>query len=462
MIAGALLVGTALAGAVARGTIGAPATTAPVTYSAPPGSRVSFRGTLDRKTVLRGRDGTARIELAIAAAPDDAAVARRPTDVAIVLDRSGSMAGEKIEHARAAVAELLAALGPQDRFALVTYSDGAAVSIPLIRTTDAGEWSATVAGIQPEGGTNMASGLDLGLDLIGRVREDGRVPHLILISDGLANQGDYSLEGLTTRARRAASGEFMLSTIGVGADFNESLMSALADAGTGNYYYLRDAKDLGPVFAREFDAARTTVASGLAVEIRPSAGVQVLDAAGYPLERTGDAVVFRPGSLFAGQDRRIWVTLAVPNREVGEVELGKFTLSYGAGVDRVELGFAEAPRLACVAGEDDFYAGVDKGAWGRSVVVDSYNKMQEEVARDVKAGRKDAALAKVQQFRDETGAMNARIQSAPVAEQLKSADALSAAVSGAFVGDDQAAKQNELSKSSGMHALDARRAGSKK
>ena len=67
----------------------------------------------------------------------------------------------------------------------------------------------------------------------------------------------------------------MLTTVGVGADFNEYLMTALADAGTGNYYYLKAGDDLASVFAREFDAARATVASGLAVRIEPADGVRV-------------------------------------------------------------------------------------------------------------------------------------------------------------------------------------------
>ena len=113
-----------------------------------------------------------------------------------------------------------------------------------------------MATIVPDGGTNMSSGLDLGLDTIDRMRASGRTSRAILISDGLANQGDATPEGLLRRAGRAARGEYVLTTVGVGADFNEYLMSALADAGTGNYYYLNRSDDLGSVFAREFDAAR--------------------------------------------------------------------------------------------------------------------------------------------------------------------------------------------------------------
>jgi Ca-activated chloride channel homolog len=465
--AGALLLVTAAAGVAARGrtAIFPVPTNGKVTFAAPATGTVSFTGTLDRGAVLLGHDGIARMELVIAAAPDKAAAAvRRATDVVIILDRSGSMGGEKIEHARAAIRELLTQLGPQDRFALVTYSDTAAVTIPpsSVDNQTRTAWLGTIAEIQPNGGTNMASGLDLGIDLIERSRTAGSVPHVVLISDGLANQGDATPEGLTRRARRAAQGEYMLSTVGVGTDFNEYLMTALADAGTGNYYYLRNAEDLASVFARELDAARTTVASALAVQIAPARGVRVVDAAGYPLELAGDTVVFRPGSLFAGQERRIWVTLAVPHEAVGEYDLGRFSVAYGDGDHRTTLSFADAPRIACVQGEDQFYANVDVPAWSRSVVVDAYNKMQDEVAREVQAGRRDAARGAIARYKAETAAMNARLQSAPVAAQLHAADKLEGQVADAFQGADQAQRQNELSKETSAQALDARRAGSKK
>ena len=246
------------------------------------------------------------------------------------------------------------------------------------------------------------------------------MPHVILISDGLANQGDATPEGLLRRARRAAQGEYMLSSVGVGADFNEYLMTALADAGTGNYYFVQDPRELTGVFAREFDAARTTVASGLAVEIEPASGVRVVDAAGYPLETAGNAVVFRPGSLFAGQERRIWLTLEVPHDALGEYDLGRFSVAYGEPERRTVLSLSDVPRIACVQGEAEFYSDIDADAWTRSVVVDAYNAMQDDVARAVKSGRRDEALGRLRKFADETATMNAHIQSAPVAQQLRS------------------------------------------
>jgi Ca-activated chloride channel family protein len=464
-IAGALLGATALAGAGAArrspGTTGGPAH-----VTAPGTGPVTFTGTLDRTSVLRGGDGVVRMELVMRAAKEpDRVIARRPTDLVVVLDRSGSMTGEKIEHAKAAVRELTSQLGTEDRFALVTYSNWATLAIPLALATPAARagWLETVASIGPDGGTNISGGLDLAMDLVEASRGAGRAARAILISDGLANQGDPSNEGLVRRAGRAARGEYVLSTVGVGADFNEYLMTALADAGTGNYYFLRGGADLASVFAREFDAARTTVASALAVDITPADGVRVVDAGGYPLEHAGTNVRFRPGALFAGQERRVWVTLSMPHEGVGEHDLGRVSLAYADGGGRsTTLALDGLPRVACVAREDDFYAGIDKEAWTRSMVVDSYNEMQEEVAREVKAGRRDAALGRLREFKDKAAAMNQRLQAPAVAAQIGTADRLERDVMSAFEGADQAAKQNDLSKTRSAEALDSRRVGAKK
>jgi Ca-activated chloride channel family protein len=459
---GALVLGTALMGAVVRVRGSTPAAASRASFVAPGGGPVSFSGTLDRTAVLRGGDGLVRMELVIGgeARPDDARV---PTDLVVVLDRSGSMAGEKIANATAAVRALIAELAPADRFALVTYSTGAALAVPLGPADERARtgWLGSVAGVTADGNTNMSSGLELALDVVERGRLPGRVPRVILISDGLANQGDASPEGLARRARRAAEGEYMLSTIGVGADFNEYLMRALADAGTGNYYYLASASGLEDVFAREFGGARATVASGLAVDIAPAAGVRVVDAGGYPLETSGQAVTFRPGALFAGQTRHVWVTFAVPSATLGRRDLGRFTLAYAEGAERRTLGFEEEPVVECVGDPDVFYGAIDREGWTRSILFDAYNQAKEKAARAVKAGRRDEARQALDAFRKEAEGLNARVQSAPVRENLRALGYVEGSVDAAFEGADQAGKQNELSKSMSAEALDARRAGSK-
>jgi Ca-activated chloride channel family protein len=425
---------------------------------------VSLSGELEGTKLLRGGDGFARLELAIAGRTEErlAGPRRVPTDVLVILDRSGSMEGEKIEHARAAVRALLRQLGPDDRFALASYASEARIDSPLVPVTAGSIESleAKVDRIAALGGTNLSSGLDLGLGSVLASREPGRAARVIVISDGLANEGDSSREGLIGRVRRAASREWVVTAVGVGEDFDESLMSALADAGTGNFYYLDQARDLAGVFAREFDAARATIASALEIEVTPAAGVRVVDAAGYPLETRGSSLVFSPGALFAGQERRIWLTLAV-SEDHGEQSLGKIALHYDRDGLRESLELPDSFRVAWAERPAEVAAALAPEAWSRSVSQEAYGALENRVAEAVKSGERDRALSLIDEFESKVGALNGTVQSAPVAKKLEEAKSLRDDVSGAFDGAGQAEKQNRLSKAKMQSGYDKRRAGAK-
>lgn len=433
-------------------------------FAAPGGAPVAFSGRLDRGAVVVGGDGRVMMELVLAA-EERPPLGRTPTDMVVVLDRSGSMGdGVKMTYARSAVRELVSRLQAGDRFALVAYSDRAELSIPLAPATREarGGWLRIVDGIGPGGGTAMSLGLDAALDVLAHSDSVGRATRVLLISDGLANQGDASFAGLTGRAGLASRREAAVSTIGVGEDFNEYLMSAIADAGTGNYYYLQDVERLAQVFTAELETGSETVASAVAISIETAAGVRVVEAAGYPLERRGNTTTFRPGSLFSGQERRIWVTLEVPRDSPGEVPLGTFRASYLDGGETRLAAFAEVPAVDCVRDEARYYAAIDGDAWARSATEEDFNRVQLEVAKNVREGRRDQALAEISAYRLDKEQMNQRLQRSDVAEKLEELKRLEADVADAFEGAEQKHKQNLLSKQRQAESLDGRRPGSKK
>jgi Ca-activated chloride channel family protein len=452
-----LALATLVLGVLTRAGTGAPHPEA-LNFSAPP-SQVAFEGRLDRAAVLRGGDGVVRMQVVMRAEErPHGAPPRVPTDLVVVLDRSGSMNGRKIEHARAAIRELIARLGGDDRFGLVTYSNGAALEIPLARATAQArtDWLRAVDAITPQGATNLSAGLELGLERVEARAEADRVPRVILISDGLANRGDSSVRGLTVRASRAARGEYTLSAVGVGLNFNEELMSSIADAGTGNYYYLESAEDLSHVFALEFGAARSTVASALELRIEPAAGVRVLDAAGYPLEVRESEVVVRPGSLFAGQERRIWLTLAVGGDALGAHELGRFALAYTDGGRRREVSFAANPVVTRVAGERDYLLAVDRPQFEQAVKQEGYGRLQQKVSGYVRRGLFNEADSAIDAFVESHEELNRALGSEAVAEEIARARELKRDAKGAA---SSPAKQNAFGKKKGYEARKMRRMG---
>jgi Ca-activated chloride channel homolog len=433
----------------------------PVVLTRSEGSKVGVAATLDRSAVALGGDGLVRVEVTMKA-DDVAERARVDSDFLVVLDRSGSMSGDRIEKARGAVLALIDQLSERDRLGLVIFDGSAERLIPLEAAATAAKarWRGLVRGIEPGGGTNLSDGLDQGLALLEAGRQPGRAGRILLLSDGEANAGDVSPEGLRARGQRAARAELVLSTVGIGEGFNEYLMAQVADAGTGNFHYLASADKLGSIIERELSSTRATVASALSVAIAPSKGVEVLDAGGYPLERAGDTVTFRPGSLFSGQERRVWVTLRVPAGQEQDVALGPLTLRYLEGGAERALSPGTALAVSCVKDENVALSAIDKVAWERAVVQEEWGRVQQDVARAVREGKRDEARGWLSQYQAKQAAVNASVGSAAVDSTLTESRALERQVEDAFHGVDQAGKQNVFSKENLAKSRGLRRIGS--
>jgi len=361
---------------------------------------LSFEGRLDRGAVHVGGDGEVHLELTARGAElPERSILRRPTDVVVVLDRSGSMGGDPLTKALAAIRELVGQLSAEDRFALITYSNGSDLVVPLGLASETARdvWIGRLGTIGADGGTNMSAGLDRAHDLVSATRAAGRVARVVLLSDGHANQGDATPEGLSQRSARAVSGEYVLSTVGVGEGFDERLMTRLADAGTGNFYYVPHVEVLAGIFSDEFESARETVASALEIRIETPGGVQVVDAAGYPIEVLPGHAILRPGALFAGQERSFWVTLRVPAAQAGLVELGDVRLDYrlASGGARRELHLPRLPAISAVVDEERFVASLDKDAVATHHAEDMVNRIRQSVSELVSRGEYEAAKGRL-------------------------------------------------------------------
>jgi Ca-activated chloride channel family protein len=439
-----------------------------LSYTAKTTGPVHFDGRLDRGSVMVDGDGLVNVELVLAADANDAIVAKRmPTDLLIVLDRSGSMRGAPITHALGAVRELVQQLSPEDRFSLISYASGASTTIPLSHAgaEARSRWLATLSSLEVNGGTNMASGLDLAAATIKGIERKGRVARVILLSDGHANEGDHSRDGLVTRASRAVRGEYVLSAVGVGAGFDEGLMTALADAGTGSFYYVQRSDELGQMFASEFASARETVASGLEVSIRPQSGVQVVSAAGYPLEHRDGVVRFRPGALFAGQERRVWLQMRLPvdsarTADLEDVALGHFDLTYRIDGRATTLRLDGAPSVSLVRNEVDFVAQVDTEAWAQAVENDELGELKQKVSKALRSSTPSAAVPMMRSFAARQSALNGRLNSPKVEEVIQDVKEMEASVADAIARKDDDA-QNALSKKYSAEGYDGRRQGGK-
>ncbi len=425
---------------------------------------VSFSGQLDRSKIVRHGNGTVTLSLTMTAAdlPNTDSNRNEPVDLMVILDRSGSMQGEKIDSARQAIIDLVSQLSPEDRLALISYSTDVTLHAGLLPATPQNRERLirTVAEIQASGGTNIEAGLQQGLDILNtREARRGRT-RLILISDGLANHGITDPHDLGIMATRAVTQEAAISTVGVGLDFNERLMTTIADQGAGSYTFLETADGFATAFARELHISRTALATGLEISIPLSSGIRLLDGAGYPVEYRKNTALIRPGDLLTGQSRKLYLTLQVPTDREREFALTSVSLAYRRGNVAHRLSLGETLKIACVAQKKDALASINKNEWEGKVLQEDFSLLREKVADAIRRGNATEAGQEIETYRKEKEEVNAVVGSAAVRDNLgKDLDELTRQIADSFAGPPAAAaeKQKKYSKSLQYEAYESRR-----
>ena len=229
----------------------------------------------DRRLIRAGSRSTRYLLASIVAPSAPPRQGRVPANVALVLDRSGSMDGErKFELAREAVERALALLRREDRFTLVVYDDVADVLVEATEATPEARRLALarLAEVEPRGSTDLHGGWTVGAAQLARRLDERSVARVLLLTDGLANQGITAASALATVAADLRIRGITTSTFGVGADFDERLLRDVAHEGGGNFYFVESAAQIPDLLTSELGEALEVVARGAALVVDLPAG----------------------------------------------------------------------------------------------------------------------------------------------------------------------------------------------
>jgi Ca-activated chloride channel homolog len=355
--------------------------------------RGRLRAALSSGKILRGTGGNIHAAFDLSAMTAIAGP-RPPLNLAIVIDRSGSMAGERLDYAKSAAIGIVERLGEGDRVALVQYDDNAQVVVSSIPTDREGKnrLRGAIRELVVGGSTNLHEGMTLGRDEVQRTLSAGQVSRIILLSDGRANAGVVDQSAIADTARAAADKGVRITSVGVGLDYNEDLMEAIAEAGRGNYYYVKNSIDLEKVMAGEMAGIQATVATNVELRLRAAcAGVEIADVVGYETRREGDTVVVPMADLFGGDSRKLLVALKVPDRQNGKLGAVQGELSFR------DAGSGESKRVAIALGvevTDDHAAvndSIDKDVMAQVLKAQAAQSMRQAAAAYEK-GDKEGAI----------------------------------------------------------------------
>lgn len=315
---------------------------------------------LSHTRVLAGQSSSVFADVRVVADADSRArdEKRAPISLAVVLDTSGSMNGEKIEEARRSVLRLISEMRDDDEITVVRYSDTSEMVQPLARVGGIrGSLTAKIQQLEASGGTNIPGGLSHGLRALDEAAR-GRVRRIVLVSDGL----DSTRAQAESLARSSFSSGITVSSLGIGLDFDESYMGSLAQNGHGNFAFVKDGASLATFLHRELEEAAGTTIENARVQLHLPEGMRFVSATGADADvsNKGRDVGLAIGSLFAGDERRVVVELTSSGAAEGtmfDVETQATWTPVGGSTTT-----ARAARLSLVASSQ--YAEVESGKDG--------------------------------------------------------------------------------------------------
>ncbi len=237
---------------------------------------------------------------------------RAPVNLAIVLDRSGSMSGEKLRKAKDAARMLVGMLQPNDIFSLITYHTNVEVLVPATKATDKASILRKINSIRPGGFTALFGGVSKGIAEVRKFLNKSRINRVILLSDGLANVGPSSPNALGRLGEASAKQHIAITTVGLGLGYNEDLMTQLARRSDGNHGFAKNAADLNRIFRAELGDLFSVVAQEVAVKIDCMPGIRPVRILDRPAEIRGRHVRLQLNQLYSRQEKYFLLEVEVP------------------------------------------------------------------------------------------------------------------------------------------------------
>jgi Ca-activated chloride channel family protein len=252
-----------------------------------------------------------------------------PLNLALVIDRSGSMdTPEKMPYLKRSLRVFLQSLAANDIVSIVAYSTEPEVIVPAREVGDGAWIDQAIARLEPEGSTNLHGGLMLGFREVDRHFDVRRNNRVVLLTDGIANAGVTDPERIAADAQEYNQRGIYLSTIGLGRDFNDALLSRLATQGQGAYHFIDSAEEMDKVFRKDVLGLIQKAATDVSVVFSPGDGVRLVGLTGYEGQPPAGPVEVRLRDMGTGDSQVVLAQVDVAPGWTGRRLLAEVKLTY--------------------------------------------------------------------------------------------------------------------------------------
>ncbi len=255
-----------------------------------------------------------------AALPDAPAL-----NLALAIDVSGSMRGEKLAAAQRTAIAVAEALGPQDRLSVVSF--GSAVEVLLAaRGMDAAGREVAVASIRRlhiDGMTNLSGGWLQAAEQVAlaQLADQAGTHRILLLSDGQANEGITDRAELARHAGELLARGLITSCVGIGDGYDEDLLSGMAEAGGGRLHDAAEASEIDEVVLGELREGRATLVERATLRLTVPATLRAEVVGAWSHTALPGAIEVMVGSLLPDRAKRVVFRLHCPEGEAGSAFL---------------------------------------------------------------------------------------------------------------------------------------------
>ena len=283
---------------------------------------------LGHAVLQSGKDTDSYVFVNVKADSQAVASTPSPLNLSIVVDRSGSMKGKRLQNALDAARGMVRRLRDGDAVSVVAYNTSTETVVPVTRVDSSSRDRIVraITGITASGDTCISCGIDKAMTLLRQ--RSGMVNRILLLSDGEATAGVRDVPGFREIAARCRRMGASVTTIGVDVDYNERVMAAVAQESNGRHFFVENVASLPRIFDQELESLVRTVAKNAEAVIELAPGVQVERVFDRSFRREGNRIVVPLGTFSAADQKSVLVQIRVPRGAEGERSIADVRLAY--------------------------------------------------------------------------------------------------------------------------------------